>query len=690
MVAKYQYFNRDLSWLSFNYRVLEVAKDSALPLFERIKFLAIYSSNLDEFYKVRVAAYRSSLEKEDSGINKRTDVAGILKQINQEVGNQLNEFGGIFKQDILPGLQKIGINLLLSKPICNEHLEFTEHFFHSEVLPYLQPMLLSAGKILTFLQDNVLYLLVKMYRKTNKTTSGAHRRSHYALIKVPTNYLPRFIELPEIDGVHYVQFLDDVIRYNLHHVFPGYEVDSCYSIKLSRDADLMIEDEADGNLVEKVRQSLSRRKTGNPSRLLYDSDMPEQLLKVVQKVFDLSYDDFVPGARYHNFSDFLNFPNPFSPNFELPVQKPLRKRELEGSESIFKSIKIKDQAIFFPYHRYDYVLRFLNEAGADPDVEEIKITQYRLAKNSAIVSALINAQHNGKQVTVFVEVKARFDEEMNLYYLNEMKRAGIKIISSIPGLKVHAKTALVIRHNSLTNEKEGYAFLSTGNFNEKTARIYSDVGLFTANPVMVAEVGTLFTFLENPELQFEFKQLLIGQFNMRKKIKELIRREISNAESGKKAYMILKMNSLEDKKIIDLLYQASEKGVKIDLIIRGICCLVPQQPYSQNITVRRIVDRYLEHSRTFIFYNNGANDTFISSADMMKRNLYNRVETTVPIYEPEIKRVIYELLQIQLSDNSTARFIDNSLNNVPVVCEDNEVEIRSQYAIYNFLKSIGS
>ena len=685
-MSKYQFLNRDLSWLSFNKRVLEVATNSDLPLYERIKFLAIYSSNLDEFYRVRVGTYKrfTELPPEDK-VNLRENPDGILKKINAEVDRQQNFFGKIFQEDIIPSLRQNNIILLQDEILCAEHHQYIKEFFLDNLIPHTQPMLLLKKQIQPFLQNNAIYLAVKLFKRKSKKEEEQNpkkRRARYAIVKIPSHRFDRFIELPKVDDNHYIMFLDDIIRLRMKILFPGYKIDSCYSFKLSRDADLLIEDEYSGDLIKMIENSLKKRETGTPSRFLYDERMPKGFLKFLKECFDLQPNDMVKGGRYHNFQDFFGFPNPKYPDLELPPFHPMSVESLKGgSKSIFKTIRKKDRILHFPYQSYKYVIRYLNEAALDPKVEEIKATQYRVADNSAVVNALINAALNGKKVTVFVEVKARFDEEANLRSAKEMTKAGIKIIYSIPGLKVHAKIALVIRKG----DKRDYAFLSTGNFNEKTAKIYADHGFFTSNEVIISELKQLFDYLENQTPGYEFNKLLVGQFNLKKELKRLIDQEIANVENGGKGYIILKMNGLQEREMIQKLYEASEKGVKIDLIIRGICCLKPDQAYTKNIRVIRIVDQFLEHARAFYFHNNGKDLLYLSSADWMNRNLHRRIECAFPIEDPKIKNELLHILDIQLRDNVSARILDQQLNNLALPQNGQEEKVRSQFAIFDYL-----
>lgn len=681
-----KYINRDISWLSFNGRVLEEAKDRSLPLYERLKFLAIYSSNLDEFYKVRVASYRRSLsvpEKETENYGQATK--SILLRILQIVDKQQNEFGSIFWNELVPGLRENNIILLQSDSLNKSQRSFTTKYFYQEVIPYLNPLLLLKGKVLPFLQDDAIYLALKLKKKSIPGEDvQKKRKSRYAIVNIPADHLPRFIELPGYNGNYCIIFLDDIIRMNLNVLFPGYEIESSYSIKLSRDADLGIEDEFTGDLAEKIGNSLVKRKTGVPSRFLYDNEIPGPFLDFLRQSLKLSKNDLVPGGKYHNFSDLFSFPNPVSPRLETKAMPALYKKDLESYSSMLEAIDAKDWMLHFPYHSYDPVIRFLNEAAINPTVGEIKVTQYRVAPESAIVNALINANNNGKKVTVFVELKARFDEYANIQFAKIMKKAGIKIINSIPGLKVHAKIALVLKKKH-KGRKDAYAFLSTGNFNEKTARLYADHGLFTTNDLITSELKDLFAYLENQNKKSEFKHLLVAQFNIKKEFTRMIDREICNALAGMDARIILKMNGLDHKKMINKLYEASKKGVRIDLLVRGICCMVPGKKFSENITITRIVDRFLEHARVFVFHNGGNPEMYLASADWMNRNLNRRIELGFPIYDEDIKKEVLEILNLQLMDNTKARILDSGHNNLQKLTTGGR-KIRAQIETYKFLK----
>ncbi len=680
-----KYYNRELSWLSYNRLVLEQIKDKSLPLYERIKFLAIYSSNIDEFFRVRVASYRSLTEIPVEN-RKKLDYSPeeVLKNIKKDISEAQQEYEYSFYNDILPELEESGILLYQNQKLEDQHNRFLNKYFLQEVLPEIQPVLLSRhGDVLSFLQDNEIYLAIKMYKKKGNETD----KTNYAVIKIPSMQLPRFVTLPKLDKKYLIFFIEDVIRKNLHILFPGYNIEASYSIKVSRNADLMIEDEFSGNLLDKLRKSLKQRKTGFPARFKFDRDIPEDFLKVLKMAFNLSENDYVTGGKYLNFNDFFEFPNPLKPKLELPPFKQLNHPILDKYDSILKAVKKHDIMLHFPYHTYEYVLRFFNEAALDPDVEEIRTTQYRAATNSAIVNALITAARNGKKVTVFVELKARFDEETNIHFADKMKEAGINVIASIPGLKVHAKAAVITRKSTTEKSKlRAYAFLSTGNFNEKTAKQYSDEGFFTSDTKIIKDLNKLFMYLETPVERFNFKHILVPRFNMKQELISKIDKEIENVKDGKQGYILLKMNGLEEKEMIDSLYNASEHGVKIDLLVRGICCLRTGMEFSKNIKVTRIVDRFLEHSRIFTFYNNNNWEVYISSADLMTRNLKRRVEAAIPIFDENIKKEIIDILQIQLKDNTKAKFLDKNISNIDKDRDKTTEQYRAQVDTYLYLQ----
>jgi len=682
-----KYFNRDISWLSFNYRLLEEAADKSIPLYERLKFLAIYSSNLDGFYKVRVAEYKYNFDEEELEGFYDNNPGNIVNIINRTVKKQLIQFEKILKNDILPILKKEGLILFQNEiPKNSSHLEFIHDYFYSKALPNLQPVLLRSG-VRPYMLDSKLYLAVRLYRKKKSDKIKKPKSARYSIIKMPTEKLGRFIRLPDIgDNRFYYIFLEDLVRMNLHELFPGYEIESSYNIKMLRDADLGIQDEFSGNLVEKIRKSLTSNKRGEPALFLFDRTIPQDFLQVLKDSIGIVPQDMLPSNMYLNTYDFFDLPNPFAPRFQPNNLVPIHPAELEGFGSMFDAIKEKERFLHFPYHSFDYVLRFFYEASIDPKVYEIKVTQYRVATNSAVVNALINAARNGKKVTVFVEVKARFDEENNLNLARLMENAGVRIIYSIPGLKVHAKMALVIRQAN-GQRKRSFAYLSTGNFNEKTARTYADHGFFTSKSEILADLENLFEFLEDQAIKPTFQKLLVTQFNLKQELVNHIDKEIEIAKNGGDGYILLKMNGIQNKALINKLYEASKAGVKIDLIIRSVCCLIPNRSYSQNIRLIRIVDSLLEHARIWVFGKN-KKEIFLSSGDWLNRNLNRRIEISFPIEDEELGQEILDILDLQLNDNVKARTINSRLNNVKISASGDK-KIRAQQSIYEMIAKKG-
>ena len=684
----YRYFKRDVSWLSFNYRVLLEAEDASLPIYERIKFLSIYSSNLEEFYEIRVAEHRGVIMQKNFVEESADEAEETLAAITHEVNRQQRDYYRIFYEQILPELNRQHIFLYQDEHPQPFHEEFVRDFFNEEVFPFLSPVMIQAGEIRTFIRDRRLYLVIRMVKKGRPLEDpGDVPTYHYALMKIPFSKVPRFIELPPHEGKYYIMFIDDIIRANLQSVFPGYGIDSCYSIKISRDADIYLEDEGKGSILEKIRKKVKKRKIGALSRFMYDQAMPADFLAFICEAFGILPDDLVVGGRYNNLQDLSKLPNPAGKQLEQHPSLPMRIRSLDEVGSIFKVIKKRDVMLHFPYESFDYLIRFLMEAAFDPKVDEIKITQYRVAENSAVINTLISAAQNGKKVTVFVELKARFDEENNMRTAARMEQAGIKIIYSIPGLKVHAKVAVILRKDNAQGVKRrDFAYLSTGNFNEKTAKIYADMALLTCQEEIIADINKVFAVLEGRLQAPTFHHLLVARFNMVPELRRMIQCEIDHVQAGGKGYIILKMNGLHDQQMIDMLYRASEAGVKIDLIVRGICCLVPDQPYSQNIRVTRIVDMFLEHARIWYFYNEGQEVLFLTSADWMRRNLNRRIETAFPILDPEIKQEVIDILHIQLRDNVKACRLDSELRNCFKRESDMREPVLAQQAIYDYLK----
>jgi len=672
---------RDISWLSFNYRVLQEAKDPMVPLFERIKFLAIYSSNLDEFFRVRMANHRNLLR-----VGKKTkkelhiDSKRIVKNLQRIVNKQQEEFSRIFEEEIIPELRNHDIHLLRRLDLDKAQKTVVENYFRDHMLPFVQPVLLVKNKIRPFLNNAALYLTVLLAQLDDNKDS--HR---YAIVKIPSDHLPRFIELPSDGQRRNLIMLDDIVRHSVSWMFPGYEILDTFSIKLTRDAELYIDDEFSGDLIEKVKASLARRQVGPASRFVYDREMPDELLDFLKEAFELEKYDILQEGRYHNNFDFFKFPTlgmDHLKNIELP---PLPYQPLEEADDFYQALRERDHLIHVPYHSYDAVVRFFEVAAQDPKVTHIKVIQYRVARKSRIMKALMNAVEAGKQVSVFIEVKARFDEEANLKWGERLERAGVTVHYSFPGVKVHSKLALVRRIEN--RRARMYSYLSTGNFHEDTAKVYSDFGLFTSDERLVSEIARIFAFLETVKVpQQGFNHLLVGQFNLRTSLEALIDYEIEQAKAGNRAEIILKLNSLQDEKMIEKLYEASQAGVKIQLIVRGICSLVPGvKGWSENITAISIVDRYLEHARVFIFYHGGDELMYLSSADWMVRNLSYRVETAFPIYAEHVRNQIKDFIAIQLSDNVKARIIDAASAN-HYRNDGSDLAIRSQMETYYYIK----
>lgn len=693
MSKGYKYFNRDISWLSYNRLVLESAEAEDISVGEALNFISFHSSNLDEFYSVRMAEYRRAVYGEGH-VDEVSNPAAIIQKINQIVSSQMREASAIVSTTLSDRLLAQGIKLHVgSMPTDERHTAFMHNYFEREVIPNIQPALLGKGT-LVFLRDNQPYFMVRLYAKT-KRGKGGRPRADYSVLKLPIIDLPRFVQLPDVgDGLRHVVFLDDIIRANIAELYPGYDVDGAWSIKVCRDADLKIDEDETPDMAEAIRDNLILRKTGAPAGFYHDGDMPHDALACLKKNYAFAESEMVSCGRYLNLQNVSQIPAEKGVNSIGGAQ--IIPHRLQICASLFDAIEEGSVLLHYPYEPFDYVIRLLNEAAHDPTVSEIKITQYRVAMNSAVVDSLIAAANAGKQVTAFVELKARFDERNNLEMSDKMKAAGIKIIYSLPGLKVHAKVALITRGD---DGGRSVAYISTGNFNEKTARLYTDHGLFTAHKGVISDIREVFKFLEKRDHERqtgvteatpaspELKKLLVSQFNMTESLHNLIMREKEIAESGGQAYIAMKMNGLQYRPFIDDLYDASSAGVKIDLIVRGICCLVPEQPYSKNIRLTRLVDTYLEHGRIWIFGPDGERGAYITSSDLQNRNIKRRIEVAVPIVTPSLRKELCELLSLQLADNSKAHLIDRNLNNETIKRKPGEPQIRAQRDIYELIKT---
>jgi polyphosphate kinase len=675
------YIPKEISWLSFNERVLQEAENKCIPMLERLKFLGIYSNNLDEYFRVRVATLKrlslfGSRSQEILGYNSKA----TLKKIQETVIAQNAKFEKIYTE-LLKDLSKHHIHIINEKQLNNEQSAFVQQFFHSEVRTRLMPYMIEKTSEFPNLTDDAIYFAILLAKK------GSDKKK-YALLEIPTGILPRFIVLPEREEEKYLIFLDDIIRFGLREIFFIFDFNeiSAYTIKLTKDAELEIADDISESYIDKLSRSLQQRKKGEPVRFIYDREMPSELLKVMIQKLNLDQDDvIIPGNRYHNFKDFMKFPGVGKKKFYFEPLKSLQHRDIQPGKSILSAIDRKDIMLFFPYHPFDHFIDLLREASIDPFVTSIQITLYRLARNSSVINALLNAVRNGKNVTTVVELQARFDEEANILWGNKLLDEGVKVIYGVPGLKVHAKLCLITRVKNESTER--FAAIGTGNFNEDTARVYTDHLLLTAEKKITNEVLKVFNFFNANYKKDNYYHLVLSPFQLRNRIMLLIENEIKNAKAGRKAFIYLKLNNITDREIIDQLYLASNAGVEVRLIVRGMCSLVPQvKDISENIRAIGIVDRFLEHTRFMIFRNGGNEEYFISSADLMTRNLDHRIEVTCPVFDKNIRKELKDIFDIQWSDNVKARKIDGTLSNKFVT--KGKEGIHSQIEVYEFLRKM--
>jgi polyphosphate kinase len=672
------YIPKELSWLSFNERVLQEADNKDVPLLERLKFMGIYSNNLDEYFRVRVATLKrvSILDAKSRNILGYSPKA-TLRKVHETVLIQNMKFEKIYAK-LLHELAGNKIFIINEKQLNVEQTEFVREYFHNEVRTKLMPFMIEKESELPNLTDDAIYLAI--YLSGSKT-----QKNRYALMEIPTSILPRFIILPAWGAEKYIIFLDDIIRFGLKDIFFIFDFNkiSAYTIKLTKDAELEMADDISESYIDKLSKSLRQRKKGNPLRFIYDRTMPEELLKVLTKKLHFGPDDvIISGNRYHNFKDFMKFPQFGECMYCYPRLEPIHHSDLPQGRSIMSAIKKKDIMLSFPYNPFDYIIDLLQEASLDPDVTSIHITLYRLARNSSVINALLNAARNGKKITTVVELQARFDEEANILWGNKLMDEGVKVIYGVPGLKVHAKLCLITRVKD--NITQRYAAVGTGNFNEDTARSYTDILLLTANKKITNEVFKAFSFFSMNYRKDNYYHLVLSPFFLRRKIITLIENEIKNARAGKKAYIYLKLNNLTDTEIIEYLYKASNAGVKIRLIVRGMFSLVPGiKNVSENINAISIVDRFLEHSRFMIFCDGGSEQVFITSADLMPRNLDYRIEVTCPVFDRSIKSEIRRIFDIQWSDNVKARIYDEKQSNA--FLREGKKAIQSQLEVYKFL-----
>lgn len=675
-----KYYHRDLSWLRFNHRVLQEMADKRNPLYERIKFMAIFSSNLDEFFRVRVSDIRQ-VKDLDKALRKKlvSKPNRVLAEIKVQVDLLQAEFGQIFQDEIIPDLKKEGIHLITYKNFSKAQKKVAEDYFETTLKDKIDfgSSIFSAGDSV-FVENESSYITASI------------SKDKFQVVQIPKDE-PRFFVFPTIsnekteNGAYFITFIDDIIKYNLYRTQPELNL-AYYAIKISRDAELYIEDEFSGNLMEKIKASLPMRETGQATRVLIDRRMPGDFQKVLKKALDITNIDVILGGRYHNFRDFFNFPNPTKKNLYFEEFPTLDHPVTSKYQSMFEAIDMKDQLMHYPYQSFEPVIKLLEEAADDPKVTTIKMTLYRVAKESRLNDAIVRAAKNGKKVIIFIEVKARFDEENNLKWGKIFKENGAQVLYSYPGIKVHSKIIYIER--DVTEGLKTYGYIGTGNFNENTATLYTDFGLMTNNKKITEDLNKLFLVLEGIFIVPKAKKLLISPFTMRNKFVSLVEKEIHLAQAGKEAYMILKMNSLEDKKMIKLLYEASNKGVKIKLLVRGMCSLVPGiKGQSKNIKVTSILDRFLEHGRIYIFGNGGEEKMYIGSADWMTRNLTHRIEVVTPIVDHDNYKIIRDVIDIELSDNVKARIIDAEQKN-EYVKAGKKPEVRSQFEIYQYFKKL--
>jgi len=676
-----RFINRELSWLDFNARVLQEAAHHSVPLLDRLRFIGIFSNNLDEFFQVRYATVQRIAQSEKTGkkVFGGESATELLKIITQKVIEQQKESAQILSS-IEKELEKEQIYFVNEKQVLEEHKAFLKEYFIQKVSPALMTIMISEDQIQDF-SANQAFLAVKLFVESKESSTN-----QYALIEIPKE-LDRFIVLPQLGDKQYVMFLDDLIRYHFHLIFNFYEFTTITShmIKVTRDAELDMEGDVSKSYINKIVESVRERILAEPVRLVYDKDISEDALNVFKHILGMdSTDSLIPGGRYHHRRDYMNFPQLKNTNLQYEKVDPVTIPGLSLEKSIIKVIDKKDFLLYTPYHSFSYLIKFLREAALDPEVTTIKITIYRLSKLSNVASALINAAKNGKKVLVQIELQARFDETNNITYAEQMQAAGVQLIFGIPGLKVHSKIG-VIEKNVKGNKKKRYGFISTGNFNEDTAKIYTDYTLLTSNQKILKEVNKVFNFLQVHYKLKKYKHLIVSPHYTHNAVVRMINQEIENHKAGLPSGIRLKLNAITNFKMIEKLYEASNHGVSIQMIVRGICCLIPGiKGMSENIEVISIVDKYLEHPRVYVFENAGDPKVYLSSADFMTRNIENRVEVAVPIYDKYLQNEILDVFEIAWNDNVKARKINGSQQNTFV--ENNGTDLRSQWNIYDYYK----
>lgn len=672
--------NRELSWLSFNERVLQESLDPTVPIVERIRFLGIYSNNMDEFFRVRVASINRMIAIKDKRVEGFSgSPKALLDEIQLTVKKQRRVFDLAY-QRIMKELEGKNVIHVNEKTVNEADRRWLEEYFTSDLKQDITPIILDKKRKFPRLQDKGIYLAVRFAIKSGKV--------QYALIQIPSTH-DRFHTLPGKKNEKHVILLDDIIRLHLDKIFSIFKYDKieAYTFKFTRDAELDLDDDISISMMDKMEDGIRNRKKGEPVRFIYDEEMPGDLLNFLMSSLGIEKDDHIaPSGKYHNFKDFMRFPNFGNPDFVYDKLAPLNHPDLVNQKSVIKTVQCQDILLHYPYQKFDYIVDLLREAAIDPKVKSIKINIYRVAKRSQVIHALINAIKNGKKVTVVVELQARFDEENNMYWSNVLREHGAKLIYGVPTLKVHSKLIHITRVSS--KKTQFISHIGTGNFHGGTAKIYGDFGLLTSNPAITKEVDKVFTLLENNIERGIYRNLMVSPFNTRRKFVELITREMKNAKKGIEAKIDIKLNNLVDKKMIYKLYDASKAGVKIRIICRGICCLVPGvAKQSENIKVISIIDRFLEHTRFFVFYNNGKPEYYISSADWMTRNLDKRIEVSAPILDEKIQKEIAQIFEIQWKDTAKARLLDANQRNKQIKPEEGE-PFRSQYETYNYYQQL--
>lgn len=669
------YLPRDISWMYFNRRILQEAMKERVPILERLSFLGIYSNNLDEFFRVRVATQSRVAECEDKAAHsEREEALKLIRQINKLNNRYSKEYEGAIKQ-VTAELEKENICLVNHVQLDEEQQLFVDSFYQQRLNGFISPVWLKSVKQLGNEADENIFLAVKMRKE-------GHKVGEYAIIELPVAQAGRFIRLPDKDGKNYLMYLDDVVRYCLPLIFHGmnYKHFEAYAFKFTKDAEMEIDNDLRNGMMQKISKGVKSRKRGEPLRVIYDASMPKDLLKRVMNKLNLDkLDTVLGGGKYHNHKDLMRFPDCGRKDLKYPEWTPVLKNELSGNVGMLELIRRKDRFIHVPYHSFDSYIRILQEAAINKEVKSIKTTLYRLAKDSKVVKALINAARNGKKVTVVIELLARFDEASNIDWSKKMQDAGIRVIFGVEGLKVHSK----ITYISMKTGAD-IACISTGNFHEGNARMYTDYMLMTAAKNVTRDVSLVFDFIERPYSPVRFKELLVSPNEMKQKFSRLINEEIKNKQAGKPAYILIKINHITDPVMVKKLYEASSHGVRIDLLVRGNCSLITGVPgVSDTIRINGIIDRYLEHSRIFIFANGGDEKMFIGSADWMPRNLDNRVEVIAPVYDPEIKADLKRVVEYGLKDTLQGRVVDGTGENHPWISED-KTAFRSQEELYKY------